>query len=236
MIAKELLDRNQVREAEKVLSAHLRLHPGDTTGRTFLFELLCFAGEFTRAGKHLGMLAGSGPEAEAGALLYRSALHAERFRHELFGKREFPGTEIRQSPAGRLNGKPFQTITDLDPEIGARLEVYSAGAYLWLPFQHIASLRTEAPRRLRDTLWATAHIVTGPDFRGARMGEVLLPVVYPFSWNSDDQSAWLGRTTAWVADADGYEFPIGQKMFVVDGERVPMLEIRSLEFDIDAAA
>jgi type VI secretion system protein ImpE len=67
-------------------------------------------------------------------------------------------------------------------------------------------------------------------------GEVLLPAIYPFSWKSDDESIWLGRQTAWVTDDAGYEFPVGQKMFLVDGEVVPLLEIRSLEFACNDAA
>jgi type VI secretion system protein ImpE len=145
-------------------------------------------------------------------------------------------TSATSSVSGRINGKPFQSISDADPEIGARLEVYAAGAYLWVPFEHIASVQTEPPRRLRDTLWSPAFVVTGPGFRGTDIGEVLLPAVYPFSWKSEDQSVWLGRTTAWVADDEGHEFPTGQKMLIVDGEEVPLLEVRSLEFSNDAAA
>jgi type VI secretion system protein ImpE len=60
--------------------------------------------------------------------------------------------------------------------------------------------------------------------------------VYPFSWKSEDQAVWLGRATEWAADDKGNEFPVGQKMFAVDGEEVPLLEIRSLEFFSDASA
>ena len=60
--------------------------------------------------------------------------------------------------------------------------------------------------------------------------------MYPFSWKSDDESIWLGRTTAWVADDQGHEYPVGQKTYLVDGEEVPLLEIRSLEFASDASS
>jgi len=56
----------------------LRDNPTDTRRRIFLFELLCFAGEYDRAEKQLDVLAQSGPEAATGALLYRAALAAER--------------------------------------------------------------------------------------------------------------------------------------------------------------
>ena len=236
VIAKQLLDANNVREAERLLTMHLRQNPADGAQRSFLFELLCFSGKYDRAEKQLGVLATGTREAEMGVVLYYSALHAEKVRHDTFQKKGFPATSTSESVPGRINGKPFRSISDADMEIGARLEVYAAGAYLWIPFQHIASVQIEPPRRLRDTLWTPAFIITGPGFRGTDIGEVLLPAVYPFSWKSDDQSVWLGRTTAWAADEDGQEFPVGQKTLIVDGERVPLLEVRSLEFTTDGTA
>jgi len=41
---KELFKAGKVREAAKVLTDYLRERPSDTAQRTFLFELLCFAG------------------------------------------------------------------------------------------------------------------------------------------------------------------------------------------------
>jgi type VI secretion system protein ImpE len=236
MTAKHLLDAGKVRDAEAALSAHLRDHPTDVASRTFLFELLCFSGQYDRAEKQLGVLSQGGKEAEMGAVLYYSALHAEKTRHDIFRKEEYPSVAAAASPAGKLNGKPFQSIRDADPAIGSRLEVYAAGAYLWIPFEHIASLHMEPPRRLRDTLWSPGFVLTGPGFQGTDIGEVLLPAVYPFSWKSEDQSVWLGRTTEWVGDDKGHEYPVGQKMYVVDDEEVPLLEIRSLEFASDASS
>lgn len=236
MTAKQLLDAGQVRAAQNALASHLREHPTDVGSRTFLFELLCFSGQFDRAEKQLGVLSQGGKEAELGAVLYYSALHAEKTRHDIFRKEEFPAVPAAPSPPGKLNGKPFQTIRDADPAVGARLEVFAAGAYLWIPFQHIASLKMEPPRRLRDTLWSPAFVLTGPSFQGTDIGEVLIPAVYPFSWKSEDEPVWLGRATEWVADDAGHEYPVGQKMFVVDDEEVPLLEIRSLEFAADASS
>jgi len=236
MKAKELLDAGKVREAEKALSAFLRDNPADTSLRTFLFELLCFSGQYDRAEKQLGVLAKGSPEAEMGAVLYFSALHGEKTRNEMFEKQEFPQTPAPKSPPGKLNGKPFESISDADPAIGPRLELYAAGAYLWIPFEHVASVEIAPPRVLRDTLWTPAFVLTGPSFQGTDIGQVLIPAIYPFSWNSDDESVWLGRATQWVADDEGHEFPVGQKTFIVDGEEVPLLEVRSLEFTSDAAA
>ena len=231
MNAKNLLDAGRVRDAEKTLSSWLRDHPTDLPNRTFLFELLCFSGQYERAGKQLALLAGANPQAELGAVLYYSALHAEQTRHELFRKEEYPTVPASPSPPGKLNGKPFLSIADADPTIGSRLEVYAAGAYLWIPFEHIATIQMTPPQKLRDTLWAPAFVKPTSKFKGDDLGEVLLPAVYPFSWKSDDESLWLGRAADWVADDKGVEYPVGHKMLLVDGEQVPLLNVRTIEFE-----
>jgi len=226
---RELFKAGKVREAVQVLTSYLRDHPSDTVQRTFLFELLCFAGEFTRAEKQLAVLASGSVEKETGAIVYYAALHAEKTRHELFEKEDFP-SDTPASPTGELNGKPFTEIRDADPDIGARLEVFAAGAYVWLPFEHVASLDMGPPQRLRDTLWAPALVQTAPSFRGMDLGEVLIPAIYPFSWKQPDEQVWLGRLTEWSADEQGREAPTGQKTLLVDGEEFPFLEVRSLKF------
>jgi len=233
--ARDLFKAGKVREAASVLTAYLRERPTDTAQRTFLFELLCFMGEYARAEKQLSVLAGGSVDKETGAIVYYAALHAEKTRNELFETQAFP-TEPAVSPAGELNGRPFREIRDADPDIGARLEVYAAGAYLWLPFEHVASLEMRPPQRLRDTLWTPALVQTAATFRGMDLGEVLIPAIYPFSWKNPDEQVWLGRVTDWSADEQGNEYPSGQKILLVDGEEVPFLEVRSLTFHQPAAA
>ena len=137
---------------------------------------------------------------------------------------------------GKLNGKAFNEIRDADPDIGARLEVFAAGAYVWIPFEHVASVEMAPPQRLRDTLWTPALVQAAPSFQGMDLGEVLLPAIYPFSWKNADQAVWLGRITDWAADDEGREYPSGQKILLADGEEVPFLEVRSLVFTQPAVA
>lgn len=235
---KELFKAGKVREAVQALTSHLRDHPSDTAQRTFLFELLCFSGEYARAEKQLAVLADGNLDKETGAIVYYAALHAEKTRHEIFEKKAFPSDHALSRP-GSLNGKPFSEIRDADPDIGARLEVFAAGSCVWIPFEHLASLEMGPPQRLRDTLWAPALVQAGPSFRGMDLGEMLLPAIYPFSWKQEDENVWLGRITDWSADEQGREIPNGQKMLLVDGEEFPFLEIRSLQFaqpaDVPAA-
>jgi type VI secretion system protein ImpE len=233
MTPKQLFDAGKVREAENQLTAYLRDHPTDIRQRTFLFELLCFSGDFARAEKQLAVLSGGGSQTEMGAVLYYAALHAEKTRHEMFEKQQLPDTSSHPSPPGSLNGKPFLSLRDADPDLGARLEVFAAGAYLWIPFEHVASVEMGPPQKLRDTLWRPALVNTGPSFKGTDLGEVLIPAIYPFSWKDADESVWLGRMTSWTVDDAGTEYPSGQRIWLMDGEEIPFLEVNSLKFNIE---
>lgn len=230
MTALELYRSGKLQEAIKVLGDELRSSPLDTKRRTFLFELLCFAGNFDRAEKQLDLLAGSGGQTAAGALLYRSALHAERTRQELFAKREYPEVGAASASApGTWNDQPFTELRDADPRIGANLEVFIAGGYTWIPMQYMEHLEIEPPESLRDLIWARARVQTSSAFRLQDLGEVLIPVLAPFSFKNADENVQLGRMTVWEApEAHAEEVPFGQRMMWIDGEEVPLLELRSL--------
>jgi type VI secretion system protein ImpE len=148
----------------------------------------------------------------------------------MFETRDFPTAPAAPSRKGALNGHPFESIEDADSRLGPRLELFAAGAYLWIPFIHIESIEIEAPRRLRDTLWAPAIVRTGHSFKDQELGQVLLPVISPLSCKRQNGNLQLGRATEWVDSEDGESVPLGQKMLSVDGEDFPFLEIRNLEF------
>ena len=57
----ELYRAGELGQAIKALGDELRSNPLDARRRTFLFELLCFAGEYDRAEKHLDVLADQNP-------------------------------------------------------------------------------------------------------------------------------------------------------------------------------
>jgi type VI secretion system protein ImpE len=239
MTVEELLQANLLDEAVERLTAEVRDNPMDHRRRTFLFELLCFAGQYARAEKQLDVLGESGPQAEMGAILYRGALSAERTRQDMFEKESYPrpSPDSRKgAPKGTINAKSFSTLTDTDPRIGAQLEVFAAGTYLWIPFVMIDSVKMEAPKRLRDLLWRTAVVRTSEAFQGRELGEVFLPALSPGSWKDSNAQVRLGRVTNWEQDADGRSIPIGQKILMADEEEWPILEVLELQFQIAKAA
>ena len=236
MNPQELYRAGRLSDAIKALSTELRDNPTDARRRTFLFELLCFAGEYERADKQLEVLAQSGPQSEMGVLVYRSALYAERQRQDLFERGEFPSAQSSEddSPGrgGTANARFFSDFSDADPRTGAKLEIFAAGNYLLLPLEHVASIEIPPPAKLRDLLWTPAAVRTTPAFKGTELGEVLLPVLAPFSWRHPDEAVRLGCMTVWEkAEGSEYQVPFGQKMWLVDEEEIPFLELRALEFN-----
>lgn len=236
--AELLIREGKLDDAVLSLSAHLRDNPADTRSRTTLFELLCFAGEYERAAKQLAVIGEGNQDTQMAALLYRGALHAEGIRRQMFESETYPGPlgESASQLKGSVNGRDFTELTDSDPRIGPRLEVFGAGDYMWIPFRQIESIEMQAPKRLRDLLWIPARLTTAPGFSQRDLGEVLLPALVPLTFQHSDGAVRLGQVTEWCADEAGHERPYGQKMLLVDGEEIPILEVRRLQIQVDATA
>jgi len=228
MTPQELYREGKLREAIQTLGDEIRSNPLDAKRRTFLFELMLFSGEYDRAEKQLDFLSGATPESSAGTMLYRSALHAERTRQQMFLNRQTPVVKDGPVHGGQLNGKPFEVFADADPRIGANLEVFIAGSYTWIPVHYLRRLEIDAPKNLRDMVWASARVETSADFRLQELGEVLIPVLSPLSSRHADATVQLGREAAWEPDEEFGEIPYGAKTFVIDGVDVPLIEVRSV--------
>lgn len=228
--ARQLYEEGRLGDAIEALADGLREDPGDVRGRTFLFELLCFAGEFERARKQLDAVAASDPEQQMTTAWYQEALHAIEQREEMFDGGDLPGDRGASGPvSGSLNGEPFDDLRDADPRVGRSLEAIVGGRYMWIPFEHLVRVEADQPARLRDLFCLPAEIEGTVDL-GGMSSEVLLPVMTPGSWKHPDDQVRLGRLTAWDDLDSGEEVPVGQKLLVVDGEDVPLLELRELTF------
>src|SRR3954471_22935420 len=186
MTTRQLFQAGQLDEAIAALGVELRDNPTDAQRRTFLFELLCFAGQYDRAEKQLAVLGQGSPDTQMGMLVYQSALHAERLRQSMFEKASYPGGAAPRPVTGTLHGQRFESLTAADPPIGARLELFAAGQYTWLPLEQVASVKAEAPKRLRDLLWAPALVRTAEKYKGVELGEVMIPALAPLSWRHAD--------------------------------------------------
>jgi type VI secretion system protein ImpE len=236
--AEELYREGKLTEAIQSLQAFLREQPSEKRARNFLFELLCFAGEFERARKQLSILAEDSNESRMGMAYYFAALAAETERQAYYGDRAAPETaNASREPSGNSEvvggtsgGEPFSSIRDLDVRLGASLEFLAAGRYHRIAFRNLSSLEIAEPKRLRDLYWLPARAQTTEALGSEELDSILIPVLYPQTYLFDDDVTRLGRTTDWAMADDGAEVPFGQRIWLIDGAEVPLLQVRSLEF------
>lgn len=228
MEAQRLYREGKLSGAIASLQEELRSNPQDVPRRTFLFELLCFQGEFERARKQLEVIEGADPASYLGTARFKQMIRAEGLRQEMFRTGAIPDRRDEDpSVSGTLNGKPFADLRDADPRIGPRLEMIAGGQYVWIPFSDLATIRLSPPTLLRDLLWAPAEVEIR-DREAGDTSDVVLPAMTALSWQSPDELVRLGRVTAWEELETGEEAPVGQKLLLVDDEEFPILEVREL--------
>lgn len=228
--ADRLYREGRLGDAVSRLNETLREDPTDLRSRTFLFELLCFAGDYDRARKQLDAIGTSDPEMSLTTAWYQEALHAEEQRQEMFRTADFPESDGEPAAVGgTLNGRPFRDLRDADPRVGPRLEAIVGGRYTWIPFEHLSGVTAEAPGQLRDLFWLPAQIEGGPEM-GGQTNRVFLPAMTPLAWQHPDEQVRLGRVNDWRELESGERAPVGRKVLLVDGEELPLLEVRELRF------
>ena len=198
-------------------------------------------------------------ETELGAAVYANLLKAERLRRDFFHGSGLPkflmtppeyieryvlmirriGKEPAQAEAllseaeestpvfsGRMCDKDFTSFRDGDDRLTPILEVFQGADYLWLPFEQIKRLELSPPKKLRDLIWTNARIETS---FGA-LNDFFIPVLYPDSHLCEDEGVKLGRKTEWKLVGERLVCGQGQRAFLVDDQELPILQVKSAEF------
>src|SRR4029453_12538505 len=80
--AKELLDAGQLSAAIKELTQEVKSSPASLSSRVFLFELLCFAGEWDRAEMQLDVIGSEGVPAHLAVQAHLNNIKTERPAHQ----------------------------------------------------------------------------------------------------------------------------------------------------------
>src|SRR5215471_14336817 len=217
----ELFQSGKLTEAVQALGEEVRNNPLDARRRTFLFGLLCFSGEYDRALKHLDIISNAGEYPAVAALLYRSAIEAEKTRQEMFGGGKCPPPKSSLGLSGIRDGIPFRRFLDSDERIGGYLEAFIGDKYTWIALEQIASIEIAKPKLLLDLLWSPAVICPAPAYAALHLGEILVPVLSPNSTKHSDDAVRLGRCTIWEEEPGGHCVPFGQKLFLIDDQEVP---------------
>lgn len=117
MTAKELFEAGKLSEAINQLNQDLKGNPRDARSRTFLFELLCFSGDFQRAERQLdaiGQVSGDA-KVEIGTQMYKNLLEAEKSRGRFFKMGGEPKFLSKTPPYARLHLQALSEIRENHP-------------------------------------------------------------------------------------------------------------------------
>lgn len=258
MNATELYQAGKLQAAIDAQIKEVKSSPMDDGKRLFLFELFAFAGDLEKAKAQIAMVKYDDVEKEASLAGYKRMVEAEEKRRLVCSGKAVPqyltdpsphvplrvealhalrgGNSAQASAAldkaaeltpplkGTLNDKPFTSIQDVDDVFSQVLEVMAHGNYFWVPLDQILMLTMNPPKFPRDLLWIPARL----EMADAR-GEVFLPVQYPFSFESADDTIKLGRHTDWREIDGNIAQGIGAHTYLVGDDPVGILEWRALQ-------
>lgn len=261
MTVKELLDAGRLSAAIEQLTQEVKSHPADTRLRTFLFELLCFAGDYQRAERQLDVIGTQSATTEMGVQVYRNILAAEQARRRLFSEGLQPTFLFDPPPYARLHleavnrlreNKPEEARTLLEESAQSRAPLagkldgqdfseFQDGDELLGPCLEVivqnkyAWLPFEQLKTLRISppkkLRDLLWAQATVETHTGPVGEVFLPILYPGSSEHTDDQVKLGRMTGWQEIGEGLVRGVGQRVFLMDDEERGLLEVREVEFE-----
>ena len=265
MKTRELLDAGQLSPAIVQLNQEVKQNPSDNRLRTFLFELLCFAGDYERAERQLDVIGHQSETTALGVEVYRGILRAEVTRRRLFSEGLRPSflfdppayIQYHLDALNRLrenNGADAKALLErsesMRPQIKGRLGGQPFSNFrdsddLLGPVLEIVAkssyvwLPFEEIRKI--TIPPPKHlrdllwVPATIEARDGPAGEVFIPVLYAGTCEEENDQVRLGRMTEWKAIGDGLARGIGQRTFLVEEEERAVLDVREVEFDMAAS-
>jgi type VI secretion system protein ImpE len=264
MNPKSLILDGQIDNARAMLVDQIKKSPGDFQARSLLFQVMLLCGEWDKARRQLDIAASQQAAPDMNASVYQNLIQAEKervtvskleqrptffpdipeysedFFHALEllknGKTEDAGKLFSSIDArlgevkGTVNGKPFIGFKETDTTLAYFIEAIEYERYLWVPIANIRELAVSPPRTLIDLIWAKGRITT---WEGLTMG-CFLPVLYPNSFECDDDRIRLGRMTDWKDLGGGFTKAVGQHVYDIGGTDLSLFEIEEAVFTLSA--
>lgn len=260
MTAQQHLDAGDLAAAIAQVSEDLRKSPTDHSKRTFLFELLCCAGDLDRAGRHLDVIAGESAERAAAVMPYRILLEAEKQRRKVFAESLIPGLPQKIPDCVPLHLEAIRQVREKHyAEARALLEQAAAtrtpqaGTIDGEPFEDLSDADDLMGPFLEAIVngnyawlpWDSVELVVISRPRHLRelvwvparvdlnigpLGDVFLPALYVDSYLHADPRVKLGRLTDWRQDVPEIALAAGQKLLTAGERDWPLLEVRSIAF------
>lgn len=260
MKAKELLEANQLAAAIAALTQDVKKQPTDTHLRTFLFELLCFAGEYERAERQLDVIGHQNESAGIGVEVYRQLLRADKARQRWFTEGLKPTflldppswTQHQLEAGSRLRGQQTEEAKTLLRQAASECPKLQ-GIVNGKPFDDFRDSDDRLGPILEvffreNYVWLPCEQVTKVTIPKPKQlrdllwtpatieagegeaGDVYLPVLYVGSHSEEDDQLRLGKITDWRGLGNGLAGGVGQKTFLVDDSEMSILEIREIAF------
>lgn len=263
--AKALFDEGRLSLAIGELTRGVKADPSDTGLRTFLFELLCFAGDWDRAERQLDVIGHQDGRAAVGVQAYRNNINAERERRRLFADGTDPHFLCEPPPYADLLLAAVCRLREGDAG-GARSALERAekerprlaGRMNGRPFRDfrdaddfvgpvlelfVGEKYAWLPfEQIRKVEIAAPQSLRDLVWARARIesldgtaGEVFVPTLYTGSGVHADDRVRLGRMTDWGEAGEDLYRAAGMRLFTVDGQEEQIFEARGIEFDAHAA-
>jgi type VI secretion system protein ImpE len=263
--AKELFDQGQLRAAIDAVTQEVKASPSDLKPRTFLFELLCFAGDWDRAEKQIDVVSQQSLEAAVSVQVLRDNIKAERERKRLFAEGVHPHflteppayVDVLLDAIVRLRaGDTAAARQLLDQAEEARPAL--SGKWNDEPFADFRDYNDLTGPVLElivkdKYVWIPLEQIRKIEIDPPRKlrdlvwipariqaadqttGEVYIPALYAGSSDHENDQVKLGRMTDWKAVAEDLYTGAGLRLFLTDDEDRSVLDTRKIELDPPSA-
>jgi type VI secretion system protein ImpE len=259
MNASELYKAGKLKEAIDVQIQEVKAHPADHGKRTFLFELLAFAGELDRARKQIDAINFGEAERDVATLAYRKVLDAEVLRRRLFSEGLQP--QFLAPPPEHLTLR-LDAVNRLRE--GRKTEAAEILAKAQAATPAVQGVLNDKPfTLLRDAddlfsgilevmsqgsyFWLPLEQIDSLALKAPKFprdllwvagklavqdgpaGDVFLPALYPGSHEHPDDQVKLGRSNDWKGAEGEPVLGAGLRTFLVDDADTTLLQWRELE-------
>ncbi|HET9714279.1 MAG TPA: type VI secretion system accessory protein TagJ [Pyrinomonadaceae bacterium] len=259
--AKTLFDEGKLGAAIEKLTGEVKVSPANTGLRTFLFELLCFSGDWDRAERQLDVIGHQSASAKIGVEAYRNNIKAERHRRNFFVngvkphflKEPSPYVETLVSAIKELNHGNYDRVEELlgrveeeRPRVSGRI-----GGSAFIDFGDCEDLIAPVLELfvLDKYTWLPFEQIKQIEilpprslrellWANARIetidgaaAEVFIPVLYSGSCEHPNDEVKLGRRTEWTSYGNELNRAAGSRIFFIDDEDKHIFDSHTIEFD-----
>jgi type VI secretion system protein ImpE len=155
----QALSAGRLGEAQALLGALVRQHPGDLKARVFLAELACCAGELERADRLLDAASSLAPDHALGIALFRRLLRGAQARADFYAHGRLPTFDGPPSPGLVKRLEAAVALRAGDPAAAATALAEAEGLRSPRPYV-VDGRQVDDLRDLDDLLGDTIEILT----------------------------------------------------------------------------